>query len=64
MSQGPYRLLGGASSPAARGGFLGFASMRRLKSAILRFAKAFSDAGTAPVFFSKACSRTIKFPDR
>jgi len=40
--------------PAARGGFLCLASIRRLKSAIRRFAKAFSDAGTDPVFFSKA----------
>jgi hypothetical protein len=50
--------------PAARGGFLGFASIRRLKSVIRRFAKVFSEAGTDPVFFSKACSRTIRFPDR
>jgi len=38
--------------------------MRRLKSVILRFAKAFSEAGTAPMFFSKACSKTIRLPDR
>jgi hypothetical protein len=38
--------------------------MRRLKSIILRFAMVFSKAGTAPVFFSKACSKTIRLPDR
>lgn len=54
----------GASLPAARGGVLGCTSMRRLKSIILRFAMVFSEAGTAPVFFSKACSKTIRLPDR